>query len=700
MRRWPLGRRLAADGTRSTAARPAAPPFDAWRSLPPIQRTVPTLAPVMSTSAFTATLSAHAVPQFLAPLGHLVGHDAPSGLVRADSAPPLRAPVQRMSDHVIDRIVTTRGSGAPGRRAWASAPTPRTESPSVSRSLIAADSAGLPILSLPAPTPLASPPVDPVAPALQLVEPDVDENRSEVNAGNVPSVDMSTLGSATKGVATEQNAPIGHAPSGQTETDAATAPLLGDAPLAPPSAIEASATPMTAPSDDRPATAPHTPRRIGLGAPVQRESPPTRPAADHPDPTPRPTAQLSSETPTTAPVPTRRAVEPLVVRGAPTPVVARLPLATDPTPPAGQAVADEASVPLLSAPSLTIPLIGDAGGTPMTAPPNDQRAAIQREAPTTRPAADPPGSAPMPTPSHTGPLPVVAPASGSERVLPTAPVSLDSDPFDLGPTTNRPVRGDAAQPVDGAFESPRVVPVLAQREPLIVVDADDLAATAPMPPDFSGSTDNDLRTRAPVRARPATTSEFTTSHGTLATAARRHASGLLTSTHHQSTTVQRSSIAGNSMTPVVSRRPKTPGGAAPSEAAPWRTAPWRTAPTAVSQAAEEASVSLLVEAPRTSPSAPFGQAAPPPPVQLLTAESTRTLQLDGDGIPPAPIGVDESRNTPVPESSGATAANSPSMSDDQLDRLARRIYPRIRDQWRTELRRDRERAGRAGDLRI
>ena len=48
---------------------------------------------------------------------------------------------------------------------------------------------------------------------------------------------------------------------------------------------------------------------------------------------------------------------------------------------------------------------------------------------------------------------------------------------------------------------------------------------------------------------------------------------------------------------------------------------------------------------------------------------------------------------------GSIGAGS-AVSDDQIDRLAGRLYPRLRDRWRNELRLEHERAGRVSDVRI
>src|SRR6476661_6777137 len=54
----------------------------AWASLPSIQRSVDVSGPAVAPpDAFRAALATHQNPSFLAPLGHLVDADGPSGVV-------------------------------------------------------------------------------------------------------------------------------------------------------------------------------------------------------------------------------------------------------------------------------------------------------------------------------------------------------------------------------------------------------------------------------------------------------------------------------------------------------------------------------------------------------------------------------------------------------------------------------------------
>jgi hypothetical protein len=87
--------------------------------------------------------------------------------------------------------------------------------------------------------------------------------------------------------------------------------------------------------------------------------------------------------------------------------------------------------------------------------------------------------------------------------------------------------------------------------------------------------------------------------------------------------------------------------------------------------------------PRTEAFAPPVGPSPSGPTPGVPAQETPAAP-----IPPSPA-------TPSPTTATATPA---AMSDRDVDRLARRLYPRLRDHLRGELRLDRERLGRASDL--
>ncbi|MGH3754337.1 MAG: hypothetical protein ACRDRP_16890 [Pseudonocardiaceae bacterium] len=71
---WPWQRTDRAAGAPAASA-------PAWRSLPPIQRSLGPLAPVAPREEFAASLQTWRNPSFLAPLGHLVSPDAPAGVI-------------------------------------------------------------------------------------------------------------------------------------------------------------------------------------------------------------------------------------------------------------------------------------------------------------------------------------------------------------------------------------------------------------------------------------------------------------------------------------------------------------------------------------------------------------------------------------------------------------------------------------------
>ena len=84
---WTWLRRRADSPSAPTppATQPPGPapdrPRDEWQELPAVQRTLSPLSPVAPLDEFTSRLAAHQNPSFLAPLGHQVDSDGPSGLV-------------------------------------------------------------------------------------------------------------------------------------------------------------------------------------------------------------------------------------------------------------------------------------------------------------------------------------------------------------------------------------------------------------------------------------------------------------------------------------------------------------------------------------------------------------------------------------------------------------------------------------------
>lgn len=124
-------------------APPAAParvgslpePAASWRSLPPIQRVLDDRAVPVRTD-FTGSLRTWQDPRFLAPLGHLVSPEAPSGRVEAAATPGGPLPVQRRPAEGDPRSdVPGAGSGGvrseAGRMITAGPPPSDHQSPSL-----------------------------------------------------------------------------------------------------------------------------------------------------------------------------------------------------------------------------------------------------------------------------------------------------------------------------------------------------------------------------------------------------------------------------------------------------------------------------------------------------------------------------------------------------------------------------------------
>ena len=92
-------------GSAGPAELPATPNGPrAWTSLPPLQRSVADKAPsVAPPDGFRASLTTHQNPSFLAPLGHLVDRDGPSGVVEG-LAPAVGEPISYESGGVELRV--------------------------------------------------------------------------------------------------------------------------------------------------------------------------------------------------------------------------------------------------------------------------------------------------------------------------------------------------------------------------------------------------------------------------------------------------------------------------------------------------------------------------------------------------------------------------------------------------------------------
>ena len=172
--------------------------------------------------------------------------------------------------------------------------------------------------------------------------------------------------------------------------------------------------------------------------------------------------------------------------------------------------------------------------------------------------------------------------------------------------------------------------------------------------------------------------------------------------------------------PSVQRAPDPSPGSdrvTASRSLPAATAPVtpRTGPADPPAAAPLPGVGTFFAArPPSSPAAPTPIAAPDlhPTVQRRSgrvptpgvAAPTAALAIDTPGPPPIappdiPVQTLESSAPSPDEVSAPPATPGPAtMSERDVDGLARRLYPRLRDHLRSELRLDRERVGRASDL--
>ena len=77
--------------TPEPAPAPAPAPVQraAWQDLPPLQRTMTPTPPIAPLDTFTSSLATAHDPSFLAPLGHLIDPDGPSGHVDGLARPEL-----------------------------------------------------------------------------------------------------------------------------------------------------------------------------------------------------------------------------------------------------------------------------------------------------------------------------------------------------------------------------------------------------------------------------------------------------------------------------------------------------------------------------------------------------------------------------------------------------------------------------------
>lgn len=86
---WPFNRRRAEESSRESAPAPYAPARAEWRQLPPLQRMVGDQWLVNPPDSLSSRLASWQDPTYLAPLGHAVLPEGPSGAIEpAPAAPP------------------------------------------------------------------------------------------------------------------------------------------------------------------------------------------------------------------------------------------------------------------------------------------------------------------------------------------------------------------------------------------------------------------------------------------------------------------------------------------------------------------------------------------------------------------------------------------------------------------------------------
>ncbi|HET9650151.1 MAG TPA: hypothetical protein VFP34_18240, partial [Microlunatus sp.] len=165
-----------------------------WRSLPPVQRSLADAAPsVAPPDSFRDSLVTHHNPSFLAPLGHLVDPEGPSGVVGGlassgrpityDSGVELRvpdhAPAKPPAPATVQRSAATLQPT--GTAVSPSAPEPMTSEPVFSPSPAPEPAATEPLADEPAPAEVRSLAVDPA------------EIRTTTNAGRAGDQAMSSI---------------------------------------------------------------------------------------------------------------------------------------------------------------------------------------------------------------------------------------------------------------------------------------------------------------------------------------------------------------------------------------------------------------------------------------------------------------------------------------------------------------------------
>ena len=500
---WPWQRGSRAE--HATAVIPRRAPE--WPSVPAIQRVVSPLHPVAPRDAFAASLTSWRDPRFLAPLGHVVSSDAPSGVIhrlvepagvpdgRADGPSlPLaaRPPAPRRAGGVVQRLLAAFGGDDPQPAVSAMQPSEATSGDVASGDVAPVDAA--PPL-LPPPASMATPvsaapallpvPVRPVQRAVSLTTaPPPDLPPLVLPAVPGPRVEVEPA--VTAAVEPAEAPTLGAEPDpGTTRPDPGDGDGPGDA--APTGAVPLPVAEMSALGTvQRSSAAGVEPLRTSESTPHADERP-VRPTGDHPSHGQPPLAPLVGEQ---RPAAVQRDVD----TGSSTPPPVPAPAA--PTPPSTPAVSSRNPGPVppvgTHAPSRRLGL-----GTPID-PGTLQCSTAAPPSPPPVPASPP--LVPVAPPGPAAP-PVPAPPAGTEQEP-----ALLTEPDHQGGTP----REESVAPLLGAPE-PGTPPLggdspPAELPPVQRSGATDLAGD-PAPPPLPTA----AHPVAPLVGQPPTTQRTSTS---------------------------------------------------------------------------------------------------------------------------------------------------------------------------------------------
>ena len=296
-----------------TAAQPPviAPvrPEGAWQDLPAVQRTLEPLSPVAPLDAFTNSLAAHQNPSFLAPLGHGVNPDGPSGLVTGLASVRTGSPVRYAASTALAEPTPSRPRPAVQRRAitWSTTTAASLAEPAA---LEPVDTAPAQVYAGPDPEPAtddvavadlsevvtSASPAGPISPALPTwagPAPRTEPHPApSAEPGPVPSAEPRPAPSAEP-----HPVPTEHLASMPDQGSAVAEVVTPEAPAATPSDPQVAPLLGTAPTTAAPAA------REGTGEPDPQQAAPPAPL------TPLPVSRLADETGTAAPPVGRPATE-------------------------------------------------------------------------------------------------------------------------------------------------------------------------------------------------------------------------------------------------------------------------------------------------------------------------------------------------------------------------------------------------------